>query len=431
MDPFTLGFVAFQVGVSLINQWQNSELTAQIKEEQRKAKLDEIRNSQRRDMERFKRNCQLQEEFEAQAHLDKIKKYKQDFLNSLIKMAHKENLDNHYRLNVSPYVIQRSLIPTTEEDLNNTRQEIFCILTGSNNEIFNKQVLPYIDESICDLISRFWNESSNHTICYYQNLWDSEANLFSNEDIENMKSLINTPTVSISPLFLNRKEGFQLVLKISAWGMGEQESISCEIETGVKFESLPNKYSLIEISEMINQITPQAICAIGQLADVFYWVNYYQPPLLPILLGKEKIKVSSTLASQYALGYSDFYKRLVIGNNNEIRKSYSLVADIAEINQYSHPERSLICLKSIMSLTDRYGATSEIIEHSMLSLFSARTDENPESLIKVDSSLLHRQDIDYILKLIEYAKTIDDSRLIKELSEIVKRYVSSWRYTIS
>jgi hypothetical protein len=246
-----------------------------------------------------------------------------------------------------------------------------------------------------------------------------------------MKSLINTPTVSISPLFLNRKEGFQLVLKISAWGMGEQESISCEIETGVKFESLPNKYSLIEISEMINQITPQAICAIGQLADVFYWVNYYQPPLLPILLGKEKIKVSSTLASQYALGYSDFYKRLVIGNNNEIRKSYSLVADIAEINQYSHPERSLICLKSIMSLTDRYGATSEIIEHSMLSLFSARTDENPESLIKVDSSLLHRQDIDYILKLIEYAKTIDDSRLIKELSEIVKRYVSSWRYTIS
>jgi myo-inositol-1-phosphate synthase len=111
MDPVTLGFVAFQVGVSLINQWQNSELTAKIKEEQRKAKLDEIRNHQRRDMERFQRLCQLQEDMEAETHIQKIEKIKQDFLNSFEKMAHKDNLDNHYHLNVSPYIIQRSIIP--------------------------------------------------------------------------------------------------------------------------------------------------------------------------------------------------------------------------------------------------------------------------------------------------------------------------------
>jgi len=57
-----------------------------------------------------------------------------------------------------------------------------------------------------------------------------------------------------------------------------------------------------------------------------------------------------------------------------------LLADIVEINQYNHPERSLICLKNIMHLTNKYGATSELIERSMLSFFSAKTDENPYTL---------------------------------------------------
>lgn len=428
MDPVTLGFVAFQVGVSLYNQWRNSDLTAKIKEEQHKAKLDEIKNNQHRDMERFKRNCQLQEEFETQAHLNKMVKYKQDFLNSLIRMAHKENLDNHYHLNVSPYVIQRSLIPMTTDDLMNTRQELFCILTGSNNEIFNRQVLTYLDESICNLISKYWNESSNHTICYYQNLWDSEASLFSNEDVENMKSLINTPTVSISPLFLSDKDIFQLVLKVYAWGMGSQESFSCEIPTEIRFEALPNKYSLKDISEIIDLVTPQAICAIGNLADVFYWTNYYQTPLLPILLGTNKIKASLALTDQYALAYSDLYKQLVIGNIGITPKQNSILTDIAAINQYNYPERSLSCLKSIMALTGKRDLTSELITNSMLSFFNARTDENPYALVQIDSSLLHREDINYILALLEYAKSIDNPLLVNELSEIIKRYISSWRY---
>lgn len=431
MDPFTLGFVALQVGVSLFNQWKNSELTTRIKEEQRKAKLDEIKNNQRRDMERFMRNCQLQEEFEAQSHINKMQKYRQDFLNSLIKMAHKENLDNHYHLNVSPYVIQRSLIPLTTEDLKNTRQELFCILTGSNNKIFNEQVLPYLDESICDLISKYWNESSNHTICYYQNLWDSKDSLFSNEDVENMKSLINTPTISLSPLFQKDNEGFQLVIKVSAWGMGNQDSISCELPTEVRFQSLPNKYSLSEISEVIDNVIHQAICAIGQLADVFYWVNYYQAPLLPMLIGMNKIQVPDDLAIQYALAYSDFYKNLVIGNNIETRELSPVLADSAEINQYYHPERSLTCLKSIMALTGKSDTTSEIIERTMLSFCSAWTDEQPKSLAQIDSSLLHYQNINLILKLIEYAKSIDNSQQVKELLEIIRGYVMSWRYSVS
>ena len=237
MDPITLLFVGLQIGVSLYNQSRNSELTARIKEEQRKAKLDEIKNNQRRDMERFQRLCQLQEEMEVAAHVHRIEKIQQDFLNTFGKMAHKENLDSHYHLNVSPYVIQRSIIPLTVSDLKNTRQELFCILTASNDETFNKNVLPYLDEAICDVISKYWNESCNHTLCYYQNLWDSESNTFSNEDVENIRSLINTPTVSVSPWFQKKGDKPNLILKISVWGVGNENSLSCEIDTGICFDN--------------------------------------------------------------------------------------------------------------------------------------------------------------------------------------------------
>jgi len=431
MDPVTLLFVGLQIGVSLYNQSRNSELTARIKEEQRKAKLDEIKNNQRRDMERFQRLCQLQEEMEVTAHVHRIEKIQQDFLNAFGKMAHKENLDSHYHLNVSPYVIQRSIIPLTTSDLKNTRQELFCILTASNDEAFNKNVLPYLDESICDVISKFWNESSNHTLCYYQNLWDSESNLFSNEDVENIKSLINTPTVSVSPWFQKMGDKHHLVLKISAWGVGSEDSLSCEIDTGESFDTLPNKYSIQEISEIINRILPYAVCSVGQIADVYYWVTNYLPPQLPYLIGNEYIQISKELKAEYAKAYSQFYKHLVIGIPNEGESFDNTLAEVAEINQYTFPERSLACLKSIIVLTAKSGLTSEMIQGSMLSFYHAKTDGIVAVVNQLDASLLQSQDVSYVLTLIEYAKSTDNDSLAKDLTEVVKRYVSSWRYTIS
>lgn len=428
MDPVTLLFVGLQIGVSLYNQSRNSELTARIKEEQRKAKLDEIKNNQRRDMERFQQLCLLQDEMETTAHIHRIEKIQQDFLNSFGKMAHKENLNSHYHLNVSPYVIQRSIIPLTTNDLKNARQELFCILTASNDEAFNRHVLPYLDEAICDVISKYWNETSNHTICYYQNLWDSESNLYSNEDVENIKSLINTPTVTISPWFQKEGDGHRLILKINSWGMGNQESMYCEIDTGVSFDSLSSKYSSQEISDIVNRILPNAICSIGQIADVYFWVTNYLPPQLPYLLGNSSIKVSKKLSDDYAQVYSMFYKHLVLGSSKAMTDLDSTLAEIAEINQYNYPERSLACLKSILTLTDKSDSSTEMIEDSMMSYYLAKTDETVTHVNKIDASLLQYQDLNYVSTLIEYAKLIDKPKLIKDLSELVKNYVISWRY---
>lgn len=427
MDPLTLSFVGLQIGVSLYNQSRNSELTACIKEEQRKSKLDEIKNNQRRDMERFQRLSQLQEEMEVTAQVHRIEKIQQDFLNTFDKMAHKENLDSHYHLNVSPYVIQRSLIPLKFSDLLNTRHELFCILTASNDPAFNKNVLPYIDEAICDVISKHWNESSNHTLCYYQNLWDSESNLFSNEDVENIKSLINTPTVSVSPWFQIKGDSHNLILKISAWGVGNEDSVYCEIDTGISFDTLLNRYSFQEISEIVEQILPYVVCSIGHIADVYYWVTSYLPPQLPYIIGNCHIKISKKLRDEYAQVYSQFYTHLVIGVPIKSMNFDRTLAEVAEINQFTFPERSLACLNSILALTAKSSFTSEMIKDSMLSFYHAKTDEIAEVVDQIDASLLKYEDVSYVLTLIEYAKSIDNALLVKDLTEIVTRYVSSWR----
>lgn len=431
MDPVTLIFVGLQIGVSLYNQSRNSELTARIKEEQRKAKRDEIKNNQRRDMERFQRLCHLQEEMEVAAHVHRIEKIQQDFLNTFWKMAHKENLDSHYHLNVSPYVIQRSIIPLTASDLQNTRQELFCILTASNDEAFNKNVLPYLDEAICDVISKHWNESSNHTLCYYQNLWDSESNLFSNEDVENIKSLINTPTLSVSPWFQKEGDNHLLILKLSAWGVGNEDSLYCEIDTGISIDTLHNKYSIQEIYEIIERILPYVVCSIGHIADVYYWVTSYLPPQLPYLIGNCHIKVPDKLRDEYAQVYSQFYTHLVLGVPDKDENFDRTLADVAEINQYISPERSLACLNSIIALTAKSSLTSEMIKGSLLSFYHAKTDGIVEVINQLDASLLQCQDINYVLTLIEYAKATENSLLAKDLTEVVKRYVTSWRYAIS
>lgn len=428
MDPVTIGFVAFQIGVSLYNQWQNNSLTTRIKEEQRQAKLNEVKNSQRRDMERFMRNCQLQEEFETQAHLNKMEKYKQDFLYSLIKMAHKENLDNHYHLNVSPYVIQRSLIPMNLADLENTRQELFCILTGSNNKVFNEQVLPYLDDSICDLISKFWNESSNHTICYYQNLWDFNDSLFSNEDLENIKSLINTPTISISPLFQKDKEGFQFVIKVSAWGMGTQDTVSCEIPTEVRFDALPNKYSLSEIYKIIDKITPQAICAIGQIADVFYWVNYFQTPILPSIIERKIINISFKTKETYGILYSQLFRRIALvsaTDNNDVPldNGANTPKDIFSINLYNHPSRIISFLQNILYLTGKSHLTDKLIRETLIAIYHSKVDEGPKCMQEIVANKINVYDCKYFVMLATLAYKYNITNLDEEIIHIITQKI--------
>lgn len=431
IDPFTLIAVAAQIGVSIYNQHQNREITERIKREQREAKLAELQNNQRRDMERFQRSCQLQEQMESDTHRYKIETLKQDFINSFEKMIHKDNLETNYRLNISPYIIQRSVIPMTVENIEDTRQELFCVLTGSNDTNFNRDVLPYLDETICDILSKFWNESSNHTICYYQNVWDLSTGPVSNEDVENMKSLIPTPTVTLTPFFLNGESEHMLILKINVWRVGNMNKIAIDVETDIKFEKLPNKYTLDEINKIVDNVATYAVCSIGQISDVFYWTNFYQPPILPYLLGKNLLSVPEDIKHQYVTIYSNLYNQLAIGKNNvekdEKSEALQVAQDVMEINMYNHPERSLGFLRNLLMISNNTSISEGAIRDSMLSFYRAKTDNSAKTLEDVDASIIINADVDYLSEYIKLAKQVNATNLVAELTNILKQKITSWR----
>lgn len=213
---FTLGTAVtmlVQVGVSYFNQKWNRENAERIRQIQREAKQANQENSLRRDYERFLRSCQFQIEMENESRKERLAGLNQEFLNSFKKMAHNATLASHYPLKISPYIIQKSVIPSVAEQLEDTREEILCILTNSNEQTFNTDVLPYIDEMLCRSIAQHWNKGSMHNVCYYQGIWDSNKTFY-DEDIENIKAVICSPTLTISPYFIKE----QLYFKIHLWG---------------------------------------------------------------------------------------------------------------------------------------------------------------------------------------------------------------------
>lgn len=430
MEPITVAVILGQIAVSLITQAENRETAEAIKEEQRRAKKKEILDGQKRDMEKFLRSCELQEQMELDAHKHKIKTIRQGFMNSFEKMFRKDNLEKHYRLNVSPYIIQRSVIPQTDADIDNVRHELFCILTGSNDTRFNSEVLPYIDERISNIISQLWNETSNHTVCYYQNMWDLNSNPFSEEDIENLHVLIPTPTATVTPLFSTSENRIKLTLFVNVWGTNIDNTITkLEVDPGISFEQLPKTYSPSEIESITDKVALYSVCAIGQIADIFYWTNFYLSPLLPILIGDGILDVPASLKSQYADIYSHIYRQMVLGllpDEAGTPESLQLAKDIVEINQYNHPERCVRFLENVMKLSKFDSASSSLVRESMISIYQAKTDQVERNLNHINAVLLQKEDINEVMKLIELARECNDEGLARDIIEIIKRKISTW-----
>ena len=190
-----------QAGVALANQKWNSENAKAIRDIQRTYKKDAQNMMLRRDREKFEHARELQMQMEFESQQERIRSLNQDFLNSFKKMAHNATLVSHYPLKVSPYVISKTVLPISDAQLSNTRQEVLCILTTSNNSAFNKEVLPYLDETISQAVARYWNGNSLSNVCYYQGMWDNKKD-YCEENIENVKAVINSPTLTLTPFFV-------------------------------------------------------------------------------------------------------------------------------------------------------------------------------------------------------------------------------------
>ena len=123
----TLITIGVQIGVSYLNQKWNNENAEKIRQLQREAKKASQERAIRRDYERFVRSCQFQLEMESNNRRERIENMNKDFLDSFKKMAHNATLASHYPLRISPYIIEKSVLPCFGTEMGNVRQEVLCI----------------------------------------------------------------------------------------------------------------------------------------------------------------------------------------------------------------------------------------------------------------------------------------------------------------
>ena len=413
---FTLGTAVtmlVQVGVSYFNQKWNRENAERIRQIQREAKQANQENSLRRDYERFLRSCQFQIEMENESRKERLAGLNQEFLNSFKKMAHNATLASHYPLKISPYIIQKSVIPSVAEHLEDTREEILCILTNSNEQTFNTDVLPYIDEMLCRSIAQHWNKGSMHNVCYYQGIWDSKKTFY-DEDIDNIKAVICSPTLTISPYFIKE----QLYFKIHLWGVGCSDNAI--IDTGVNIKSL----LLNEIGETLSLLKPTMLCAIGLMVDFFYWTTNYQAPLLPLLISKGTIQISSEMKNEMIVSYDTLYKSLALGqiveeNSLITTDKRQVLENSTELNMFNFPNRCIGFLKSCVALMGSSDTANTLIEQTMLGLYKANIGEVHKSLQEINVGLLNYDDMNIVADMIDIANKSGNVRAAKELTKIV------------
>lgn len=433
--PFTLGTaipMLIQVGISYHNQRLSTKNTEEIRKIMQETKRTSQENSLRRDSERFLRNCQFQIEKENESRKDRLTNLNQEFLSSFKKMAHNATLASHYPLRISPYIIQKSVVPLVAEYLEDTREELLCILTNSNDEKFNTDILPYIDEMLCFNIALHWNKGSMHNVCYYQGIWDSRKT-FVDEDIDNIKTVICTPTLTISPYIING----QLSFKINVWGMGCAKSAI--VDTGFNISSLLSN----EIDETISLIKPILLSTIGVMVDFFYWTTNYQPPLLPILLSKGVIQVSSELKMEMIKSYETLYRELALGKitseriaelaanqiqngqitEEEYADEIQNLGNVSELNMINFPNRGLDFLKSCLVLMGTSDASNMLIEQTMLAFYKATTDVTYKSLQEINVGLLDYDDMSIVTTLIKIANKSGNTEVAESLTSLISRKI--------
>lgn len=419
---FTMGL---QIGANIINQSLRQDSIDEIRRYQQECRSNQQERSLRRDFEKFKRSCEFQVKMEEEGHAERINNINLEFLNTFKKMAHNENLKSHYPLKVSPYVIGRSVIPLYSTQLGNFRTELFCILTNSNLPVFNKTIQPMLDTILCNSIASLWNEKSMHTVCYYSDIW-REDSVFYDEDIENLKSVLKSPTLTVTPYFEKAGVGYNLYIKLNMWGVGKEMSTS--IMTDVIIDTNRDILSREEKSSIVSQLLPIILCSVGYLVDVFYWSIYYQAPLLPLLLSKGTVQIPTEMNNEMIVSYDTIYRSLALGLVAEDRTlvtadEIQALENSSELNMFNFPNRCLDFLESCVALMGASDTSNTLIEQTMLALYKANTGEAHKSLQKINVDLLNYDDMAIVTTLIKIANKSGNTEIAERLNTLISRKI--------
>ena len=416
--------IAFQVGSALSNSKNKQELNQELTALRKKDKEERQKASQRREYERSQKANARQMELEEKAHQQRLEALETDFMNNFKKMAEGQAL-NASPLRISPYVIRNTVMPLFDGI---RKEEVFCILTNSNDDAFNRSIIPILDQLLFDAISDLWNKNSLHTICYYTNVWKSDIG-FTVEQIDNMMALFMTPTVTITPYVTRSNNKNQISIIINIWSKVYQ--VNYTLETPVAFESSITQLHKEEIKKLAYSIFSHALCAMGYSIDLYYWNTYNQPPLLPRLISTGAIQCDDDTKSTLKDAYIEVFKTGVLGCQTKALTETKLEQDSvdkmrenASNTLYCSPDSGIGYLQSISSTISDKEVLSYLLSDTLLSIYKARFgEESVNSLADIDSNKLTDVDVDIVLELMQLAKNSNCDEVEQGFKNILRRVI--------
>lgn len=393
----TIGAILLQLGAGYINSRRqcklSNDMAAAQKDFEEKATLHGIENARNE----YRQLCGLQREIEIRMQQDRIQQIRDNFYSSLDIIAYSESLRN-FPLLVPPFVMKNESLPLlSDEFTNNASKEkvaMHCILTNCTDTQFNVKIFPELEERLSGYFCEYWNIGSPHSILFYQGGW-KDSTKDARPYISNLKSELRTlPTLVISPV-ITESDGLQFLF--SCWGMGTEQEFSDNsvfVPKGLKFEYKPNHpYSEEEKESILNELVPSLEAFISFFADVYYWLYYGTPPLLPSLIKNEiKLKIVENV-------FMCQYETLL----------ESSISDSIVFN--AHPERIIYLIKSLPNLCDKRNKCLKIWKKRFLKDYEKESDSINALL---DLNLYSNQDIPFLTALVdifpEHNKTIIDLR---------------------
>lgn len=422
------GTVAIQVGLACVNYYTNKKTVAEIKRMQQENRKADHEHGYKRNHEKFRASCAFQDQMEVDSHQQRMKDINDDFINAFELTAHAYAMSN-YPLMISPYFISKSVIAKCGTELDNFRQELLCIFTNSNDEHFNALIYPEIDMRLNESISEYWNHKSLHTVCYYPEIWNT-AHLYSDEKILNLQANIKTPTITITPYFEKDNDRTNIVIKVNFWNRADENNngsrLTFSVPTGIEIAKPINQYTDEERNELISELFNFIICILGVQADLHYWATSYQAPLLPSLISNDKIECGDLIKNCCISSYVDSIKKLVLGQVDTDNTEMSVVRDLAEINLYNHPERSIEFINSIINLTQDKDVTLDLIFETIYSIYKIRTGNSVSNIEELNVKYLGIDDIKIFNDLVIMLRKCDFLNESNKVAEVIKKRIMAY-----
>lgn len=424
----TIATICIQAYTAHKNYKKNKENAEKIKELQRDYKESKQKHGIERDKEKFLRSCELQMLMEEEDHKYKIECIHSRFLESIKSLMQKQELRDYYPLVLSPQIISNSILPTNIEEIETVREHILCILTCSNNSLFNKLMFADLDNYLCSCFSKYWNKSSQHQVCYYTNVWRKDKLLsYDASDWNNLRPLISSPTVFITPLISSSNE---ISVRITLMVNGAE--FHCERKLETKFELDPNSdaNSIKDFKYRFKNLAFSGIlCDAAFVVDSHYWCNHKFPPRLPRLLRSKSIIIDSSLEKEYILNYENLYRCSALGS---LEGSKNLLSEqdkeeiqfLASIDQFNYPQRSVSFLESLLLLPIETSKAESLILDTLSSVCNARTIMSDSTIDGLDVSQLDREDMAVISKLADLSNTHQLNTSL--ISTIIQKWIYNW-----